>query len=255
MPGGARVSDNAVERNRITSLARYHANADQAKKVQKIYRERRQEERPFVGWDGEGYNAYAVSSDGTIEIEHRYMLFGASTGDYITGIDLDTADCLELILQTGEENPTAFNVGFAFEYDVNMILKNLPWRTLAILREQGHCRWKGPNGKRYRIEHVPHKWFKVSLKDGPSVLISQPSISTELGLTASGLKSLLGSPHEAPSPIPILKRSRLIGVMKYHFYRLSWTRFARLLMAAVIGYQNGTGLERWLLICCAIVAS
>jgi len=171
MPGGARVSDNAVERNRITSLARYHANADQAKKVQKIYRERRQEERPFVGWDGEGYNAYAVSSDGTIEIEHRYMLFGASTGDYITGIDLDTADCLELILQTGEENPTAFNVGFAFEYDVNMILKNLPWRTLAILREQGHCRWKGPNGKRYRIEHVPHKWFKVSLKDGPSVRI------------------------------------------------------------------------------------
>lgn len=164
MPGGPRVSDNAIRHDRITSLARYHANSGQAKKVQKAYRERRFEEREFIGWDGEGYNAWRAGTDG-LEAEHRYMLFGASTGDYITGLSLDTAKCLELILEVEQENPSAYHVGFAFEYDVNMILKDLPWRTLAVLKEQGYCRWKDPvSGRRFRIEHVPHKWFRVSGK-------------------------------------------------------------------------------------------
>lgn len=37
-----------------------------------------------------------------------------------------------------------------------MILRDLPWRALAILRDCGKCRWKG-----YVIEHVPHKIFSV----------------------------------------------------------------------------------------------
>jgi hypothetical protein len=37
-----------------------------------------------------------------------------------------------------------------------MILKDLPWRALALLRDIGVCRWEG-----YTIEHVPHKIFSV----------------------------------------------------------------------------------------------
>lgn len=111
--------------------------------------------RPFIGWDGEGYTD---END-----DHHYMLFGASTGACITGPSLSTTECLELILEVERENPDAYHVGFAFEYDINMILKDLPWRTLAILREYSHCRWADPQtNKRYRIEHVPHKWLRVS---------------------------------------------------------------------------------------------
>ena len=158
-----RLSDDAVGRNRVASLARYHQNKDQAQKVQKSYRDKNFATRTFVGWDGEGYDAYIVDSDGVAEIDHRYMLFGASTGAVITSLNLGTSECLELILAVERENPNTYHVGFAFEYDINMILKDLKWRTLAILKQCGHCRWADPvTGKRYRIEHIPHKWFRVS---------------------------------------------------------------------------------------------
>jgi hypothetical protein len=171
MPGGRRVSDDAIRHDRETSLARYHANSDQAKKVQKHYREQQFDQRKFIGWDGEGYTEPPVitrQDDGVFVVknsQHHYMLFGSSTGDYVTSESLDTAECLDLIMEVEQEHKSAYHVGFAFEYDVNMILKNLPWRTLAVLKEQAHCRWKDQaTGKRYRIEHVPHKWFRVSAK-------------------------------------------------------------------------------------------
>ena len=161
MPGGPRVTDDAVERNRISSAARYHVNREQQLKVRKAARENRFDNREFIGWDGEGYNAYRVDSEGIAEARHRYMLFGASTGDCITGLSLGTTECLELILRVRQERPNGYNVGFAFEYDVNMILRDLPWRTLAVLKAQGYCQWR-VDGKKFRIEHIPHKWFRVS---------------------------------------------------------------------------------------------
>lgn len=163
MPGGARISDEAVGRNRESARARYHKDKDRIKKVKKQYEEHKFNSRRFIGWDGEGYNAYIAASDGTITIDHRYMLFGASTGDYIQGINLSTEDCLDLILRVESENPDAYHVGFSFEYDVNMMLKDVKWRGLAILKECGSCRVTA-NGTRKRVEHVPHKWVRVSSK-------------------------------------------------------------------------------------------
>jgi len=93
------------------------------------------------------------------------MLFGASTGEYITSRDLGTAECLDLILHVESLYPSAFHVGFAFEYDVNMILKDLETRFLAVLHDAGSVIWKG-----YRIKHIPHKTFTVS-KNGISATI------------------------------------------------------------------------------------
>lgn len=158
-----RLSEDAVGRDRVASLARYHANKEQAQKTQKAYRDHNFSNRPFIGWDGEGYNAYIVDPDGEITVDHRYMLFGASTGDVITSLNLSTIECLELILSVERKHRDAYHVGFSFEYDVNMILKDLKWRGLAILKACGSCRLADPaTGKRYRIEHIPHKWLRIS---------------------------------------------------------------------------------------------
>ncbi len=157
MSGGPRVSAEAIERDRRSARSRYHRNRGHNQKVQKAYRDRTLEERSFIGWDGEGYDAFVVSSDGTITAQHRYMLFGCSDGDVITGIDLGTQECLDLILQVEARNPDVYHVGFSFEYDVNMILKDLPWNMLAVLKLLGKVKWKG-----YRLQHVPHKTFTVS---------------------------------------------------------------------------------------------
>jgi hypothetical protein len=169
----ARISDEAIQRNRVSSLARYHQNRDQARKVKKAYEERKFEEREFIGWDGEGWSEWICTGPTLLGgyYNHHYMLFGASTGDCVIRPSLSTTECLELIIRVRQENPDAYNIGFAFEYDVNMILADLPWRALAILRVCGKCRFADPKTNRvYRIEHIPHKWFRVSC-DGVSATI------------------------------------------------------------------------------------
>lgn len=49
------------------------------------------------------------------------------------------------------------HIGFAFSYDVNMILRDLPPKSMMELKEQTWVYWKG-----YRIEHIPKKWFTVT---------------------------------------------------------------------------------------------
>lgn len=121
--------------------------------------------RLFIGWDGEGYNAYSVDSNGIAVAKHRYMLFGCSAGYYESSIDLRTVTCLELILYVEKQNPNCFHVGFSFEYDVNMILRDLSWRHLAMLHDIGVVKWRG-----YRIKHIPHKMLSIS-KGGISATI------------------------------------------------------------------------------------
>jgi DNA polymerase type B, organellar and viral len=103
--------------------------------------------RPFVFWDGEGLN----END-----QHPLALFGCSLGHRIKYVDLSTIDCLTLILTAEADCPRAIHVGYAFGYDVNMILKDLPYRQLIMLYEKGSTSWKG-----FNIEYIPKKWFKV----------------------------------------------------------------------------------------------
>lgn len=154
-----RYSDQAVaanrERSRGPARERYRHGG----------REERLNNRQFIGWDGEGYRAFSASNMSGIVVDHRYMLFGNSLGYAETGQDLSTKQCLELIIQTEKQYPDAFHVGFAFDYDVNMILRDLTWPHLAVLHDAGKAHWKG-----YRIEHIPHKMFKVSAKDATATI-------------------------------------------------------------------------------------
>jgi DNA polymerase type B, organellar and viral len=120
--------------------------------------------RPFIVWDGEGINL-----DGPKQPQ-SYVLFGCSTGEYITAREhLHTYDLLEFMIRVGEANPDAFHVGFAFGYDGNMILRSLAPGLLQILHETGYVRVTHPEGWMYGIKFARGKWFQVTktvVRDG-----------------------------------------------------------------------------------------
>lgn len=111
---------------------------------------RKQENREFIGWDGEGI----TFPDRT---QQDYVLFGNSKGHRISSSSLGTKECLDLILATEREFPLAIHVGFAFSYDVEMILKDVPTAYIRDLRKYGHIKWHG-----YRIEFRKGKWFQIT---------------------------------------------------------------------------------------------
>jgi hypothetical protein len=158
-----RLSEASVIRNREKQRGR-NATGNM-RRNRSDYSRRDNLNRPFVGWDGEGYSIYTINSKGECSHDHRYMLFGSSTGHYISGPSLGTEECLNLILYVERMDREVFHIGFAFEYDVNMILKDLEWRYLAILYDTGAVKWHG-----YLIKHVPHKIFSVS-KNGTNATI------------------------------------------------------------------------------------
>jgi hypothetical protein len=110
-------------------------------------------EREFIAWDGEGPQ------------DAGYALLGNSRGDEICHPFLSTLECLDFLLACSARYPMAIHIGYGFNYDVSMMLKDLPWRALAMLKEYTVTQWKG-----YRIEYVPRKWFTVS-KDGVRIKI------------------------------------------------------------------------------------
>ncbi len=109
-------------------------------------------QRPFVAWDGEGISYTPGEAQ-------SYVLFGASTGDYIKAPDgktLGTVDCFDLLLNVERQNPDCIHVGFGMTYDYNMILRDLDRRHLWRLYRHNVVRWQG-----YRIELRPHKWLAL----------------------------------------------------------------------------------------------
>lgn len=197
---GDRVSAEAIERNRVANrerarLRRLRMSEQEHEdhlQERRLYREKNKEhfnelwnlryganvekfrERPFIGWDSEGYTTYkedlslvwaddrvrqAFTEENRVSGDHHCMLFGCSLfpGNPLTGRDLSTKECLEYLLYVERQCPDAFHVGFAFDYDVNMILRDLPSRTLRHLAVYGICHWEG-----YRIKYIRGKLLCVS---------------------------------------------------------------------------------------------
>lgn len=104
-------------------------------------------EKRFRVWDGEGWS----DRDG----KHWYCLFGHSDGAYVTRDKLGTYELLQFIMD--ERRDDVWNVAFAFDYDVNMILRDLTRRHLIVLRKKNKVCWD-----KFIIQYVPHKWFRVT---------------------------------------------------------------------------------------------
>lgn len=106
--------------------------------------------RPFIALDGEGVNH---TQDGP----QSYVLLGASSGESVTAKDLSTIQCLQFLMTVKARNPHGLFVAFAFNYDVNMILKDVPHHLLHRIRKAKRTRWGG-----YAIQYIPSKYFRVT---------------------------------------------------------------------------------------------
>lgn len=115
------------------------------------------ERRRFIAWDGEGVNVRGPGKP------QAYVLFGCSTGDYIHGEQhLHTFELLDFIVDVGRRNPDAFHVGFAFNYDANMIVQSLNENALRILHKHGRITLNRKPIAKYHIQFRPSKWFSVT---------------------------------------------------------------------------------------------
>lgn len=112
--------------------------------------------REFVSWDGEGINL----ADGS----HNYVLLANSDGDVINNREgIPTMDVLEMMIKHAGDK--RIHVAYGFNYDVNMILRDLTREELTELYNTGALWWN-----RYRIDWRAGKSFTV-YKNGQRVCI------------------------------------------------------------------------------------
>lgn len=114
------------------------------------------EERNFIAWDGEGIN---LRGEGKPQ---AYVIFGSSVDHIESQTGLSSFDCLDHIIETGEKYPNCIHVGFAFNYDSNMIIQSLSPTTLGRLHKNGYARLKKKNGDKYTITFAKGKYFRVT---------------------------------------------------------------------------------------------
>ena len=123
--------------------ARRHVDRERMKKTRRT----KAASKRFIAWDGEGSHV----PDGE---RQPYILFGNSDGKYVKSRQLQTAQCLNLILRSPKD---AIHFGFAFGYDVNQILWELKYKHLWTLAHRNFTTWNG-----YLLHYIPSKWFQVS---------------------------------------------------------------------------------------------
>ena len=113
-----------------------------------------QQNKSFIAWDGEG----AVDIFGRT-LPQNYVLLGNSTGERIIAERLTTDQCLAFLTEQGRKHRDAIHVAFAFDYDANMILRDLPVTRLERLRTSptNSVYWKD-----YRIEYIKGKYLQIT---------------------------------------------------------------------------------------------
>lgn len=107
----------------------------------------------FLSWDGEGITHPGMD-------QQSYCLFGCTPEDYIMGYSLSTLEIFDFIIEMGQKyGRNVIHVAFAFTYDVNMMLKDLPLAALERIAKSEPTWYK-----EYRIEWIPRKWFRLTKK-------------------------------------------------------------------------------------------
>lgn len=109
----------------------------------------------FVAWDGEGV---------TVRGRHRYIMLRSSANDGVTDAKgLSTRACLAALIAGFKASPNDWHVGFAFSYDVNMIVADIGRRNLIRLHRGRWVDWGG-----FRMRYRRAKSFTVQRFDGQS---------------------------------------------------------------------------------------
>lgn len=102
----------------------------------------------FIAWDGEGFDINGV---------HVYGLLMNSLGDSIDDVGgLSTASCLKMITDVAQQNKNAIHVCYGASYDVNMMLRDVPYTDLVTLYAGEKIEYD-----RYQLEYRPRKSFII----------------------------------------------------------------------------------------------
>lgn len=130
----------------------------------------------FVAVDGEGVDRGR---------RHLYTLLGASDGSHVANRKgLSTRECFDYLLALRARFPRAVFVAFGFDYDVNMMLGDIPTTALDRLRRRGKTLVfdKRNPGHAYRVGYVAGKWFDLDY--GPVIRneAGTPRVSTRHAL-------------------------------------------------------------------------
>jgi hypothetical protein len=137
---------------------------EQRKRHKKKAHQKKRETKMFIAIDGEGItkndkkNLYHYERNGEEKSigTHYYTLMGDSNGRFIENYreGLSTKECLDFLLSTDNN---AILVGFAINYDVNMLLRDLSQDELELLWKTGEVVWED-----YKIIWMPSKMLIVS---------------------------------------------------------------------------------------------
>lgn len=114
----------------------------------------RKELRPFVSWDGEG------AGDGK-NAPQDYCIIGNSEGGILrtdAGY-LPSVEIFNWLLAESARMWGRIHVAYGFNYDVNQMLRDVPFPILRRIHAENVAHWRG-----YRIEWFPGKWFMLSHK-------------------------------------------------------------------------------------------
>lgn len=156
----------------------------------------------FIALDGEAIN----TPDG----RHLYVLLCASDGTHIYNPKgLSTKACFDYLLDLRRRHPKTIFAGFAFNYDINMMLKGLKERHVRTLWAERRLTWYH-QGERYYMEWAPGKTFSLSHKESGTSL----RINDVFGFYQCSFVKALGPPAEggwgigAPDTIARMKAAR-----------------------------------------------
>ena len=113
--------------------------------------------RAFRALDGE-----AVTIGRGERRQHLYVLLGTDDAAIEDPAGLSTSACFDFIL--GQALRREILVSFAFNYDVNMIVRDVPRAQLRELWKLGECEVE-LDGLTYSLEWIPGKLFGISTSD------------------------------------------------------------------------------------------
>ena len=134
---------------------------------------RKNNPRPFVGVDGEGYDDDVLG--------HIYTLLRAGDKTISNPKGLTTYECLDFL--SGLDTRNVY-VAFAFNYDVTMILRNLSeYKLTRLVKRELRARKPGADGEprgimpldwweEFELDWLPGKEFRVRRKGGRWVVIN-----------------------------------------------------------------------------------
>jgi hypothetical protein len=138
-----------MTRNAATAAIRKEARSDRQRQRRGNYR------RPFIGVDGEG---------GELQGSHEYLLLRAGHHAVESRVGLTFDECAGFI---ADLDPQPIYVSYYFDYDVTMMIRELPKDRLKRLLNREERMLESGRGVMpidyhdFQIDYLPHKEFKV----------------------------------------------------------------------------------------------